>query len=103
MKNVVLLALSATLIGVLFGATVVVSQTAASSEARAGAEKALRDTDNEWSKAASANDLDRTLSFYSDDATMLSPNAPLATGKSTGVGRRSKGLFWNPALARYKG
>jgi uncharacterized protein (TIGR02246 family) len=28
-----------------------------------------------------ANDLDGTVAFYSDDASMLPPNAPIATGK----------------------
>ena len=42
---------------------------------------ALRDLDAAWSKTASANDVDGTMSYYTDDATLLPPNAPAATGK----------------------
>jgi ketosteroid isomerase-like protein len=45
------------------------------------AEQALRDTDAAWSKAAESKDLDKTLSYYSDDATVLPPNAAAATTK----------------------
>ena len=45
------------------------------------AEQSLRDTDAAWSKAAASKDLDKTLSYYSDDATVLPPNAPIATTK----------------------
>jgi ketosteroid isomerase-like protein len=47
----------------------------------ASEEQALRDLDAEWSKAAAAKDLDKTVSYYSDDATALPPNAPVATNK----------------------
>ncbi len=67
------------LIAAVCTTTIMVSQTASS--AGNPAAKALRDTDNQWSKAASAGDLDRTVSFYADDATLLSPNAPAVTGK----------------------
>jgi uncharacterized protein (TIGR02246 family) len=42
---------------------------------------ALRDLDAAWSKTASANDVDGTVSYYTDDASLLPPNAPAATGK----------------------
>jgi uncharacterized protein (TIGR02246 family) len=45
------------------------------------AEQALRDADAAWSKAAESKDLDKTVSYYSDDATVLPPNAPAATTK----------------------
>jgi ketosteroid isomerase-like protein len=45
------------------------------------AEQALREADAAWSKAAESKDLDKTLSYYSDDATVLPPNAPAATTK----------------------
>jgi uncharacterized protein (TIGR02246 family) len=44
-------------------------------------EQALRDLDAEWSKAAVAKDLDKTVSYYSDDAIVLPPNGPAATTK----------------------
>ena len=45
------------------------------------AEQALRDADAAWSKAAGSKDLDKTVSYYSDDATVLPPNASAATTK----------------------
>src|SRR5213082_2217692 len=45
------------------------------------AEQALRDADAAWSKAAGSKDVDKTDSYYSDDATVLPPNAPAATTK----------------------
>lgn len=44
-------------------------------------ERAIRDTDAAWSQAAEAKDLDKTVSFYADDASVLPFNAPIATGK----------------------
>src|SRR5207248_7703451 len=44
-------------------------------------EKAVRDADAEWSKAAGAKDVDKTVSFYSDDAVVMPPNAERATTK----------------------
>src|SRR5205807_10100849 len=45
------------------------------------AEQTLREADAAWSKAAESKDLDKTLSYYSDDATVLPPNASAATTK----------------------
>jgi uncharacterized protein (TIGR02246 family) len=44
-------------------------------------EQALRDLDAQWSAAAGAKDLDKTVSYYSDDAIVMPPNAPPATTK----------------------
>ncbi len=44
-------------------------------------EEALRDLDAQWSAAAAAKDLDKTVSFYSDDAIVMPPNVPSATTK----------------------
>ena len=41
-------------------------------------EKALRDLDAQWSAAAAAKDVDKTVSFYAKNAVVLPPNAPLA-------------------------
>jgi len=45
------------------------------------AEQALRDADAAWSKAAASKDLEKTVSYYSADAIVLPPNAPIATTK----------------------
>jgi uncharacterized protein (TIGR02246 family) len=44
-------------------------------------EQAIRTLDVEWSRAAGTKDLEKTVSFYADDASMLPPNAPIAAGK----------------------
>ena len=50
-------------------------------DTRAADEIAIRELDAQWSKTAAANDVDGTVSYYSDDATLLPPNAPIAVGK----------------------
>src|SRR5438093_13300469 len=44
-------------------------------------EQALRDLDAQWSAAAGAKDLDKTVSYYSNDATVMPPNASAARTK----------------------
>ena len=45
------------------------------------AQQTLREADAAWSKAAESKELDKTVSYYSDDATVLPPNAAAATTK----------------------
>jgi ketosteroid isomerase-like protein len=52
-------------------------------DTRAADEKAIRDADAQWSKAAAARDVDGTVSYYSDDASLLAPNAPIASDKQS--------------------
>jgi ketosteroid isomerase-like protein len=49
--------------------------------ARGADEKAVRDADAAWSKAAGVKDLDKTVSFYADDALVLPPNDTAKTTK----------------------
>jgi uncharacterized protein (TIGR02246 family) len=44
-------------------------------------EQNLRDLDDQWSAAAGAKDLEKTVSFYSEDAIVMPPNASAATTK----------------------
>ena len=44
-------------------------------------EQALRDADDAWSKAAASKDLEKTVAYYTNDAIVLPPNAPIATTK----------------------
>jgi ketosteroid isomerase-like protein len=44
-------------------------------------EQALRGLDAQWSGAAGTKDLDKTVSYYSDDAIVMPPNAPAAKTK----------------------
>jgi uncharacterized protein (TIGR02246 family) len=50
-------------------------------DTRSADESAIRDLDAQWSKTAAANDLDGTVSYYGDDASVLPPNSAIATGK----------------------
>ena len=45
-------------------------------------EQAIRALDTAWSHAAETKDLDKTVSFYADDASILPPNMPIAAGKN---------------------
>jgi uncharacterized protein (TIGR02246 family) len=44
-------------------------------------EQAIRDLDDQWSEAAGAKDFEKIVSFYSNDAVVMPPNAPRATTK----------------------
>jgi uncharacterized protein (TIGR02246 family) len=44
-------------------------------------EQAIRDLDLQWAKAVEAKDLDKSVSYYSDDAIVMPPNAAIATTK----------------------
>lgn len=61
-------------------------------DTRVADEKAIRDLDAQWSKAAADKDLDTTISYYSDDASLLPPNAPIATGN------HAIRAVWSPML-----
>ncbi len=50
-------------------------------DSRAADEQAVRDADAAFSKAAAAHDLEATLAFYADDASVLAANMPLLSGK----------------------
>lgn len=50
-------------------------------DTRAADEAAVRDTDAQWSKTAATKDVDATVAFYADDASLLPPNSPIVTGK----------------------
>jgi ketosteroid isomerase-like protein len=39
--------------------------------------------DAQWSKASAARDVDGSVSYYSDDASLLAPNAPIASDKQS--------------------
>jgi|SRR5580658_202111 ketosteroid isomerase-like protein len=52
-------------------------------DTRAADESALRDLDAQWSKAAAARNVDATVSYYSDDASLLAPNAPAVGDKQS--------------------
>jgi hypothetical protein len=45
-------------------------------DTRAADEAAIRDADAQWAKTAGAKDLDGTVAYYTDDATVLPPTLP---------------------------
>jgi uncharacterized protein (TIGR02246 family) len=55
-------------------------------------ERAVRDADAEWSKVAGAKDLDKTVSYYADDAVVLPPNQPMVTSRD-GIRNLWKGFL----------
>jgi uncharacterized protein (TIGR02246 family) len=67
----------------LFGCIALLSLTTAclASAADTKIEQALRDLDAQWSAAAGAKDLDKTVSYYSAEAIVMPPNASAATTK----------------------
>jgi ketosteroid isomerase-like protein len=66
--------------------------TALSAGSKGGDEQAVRDADAQWSAAAAAKDLDKTVSFYADDAIVLPPNEAAVTTKD-GIRNLWKGLI----------
>jgi ketosteroid isomerase-like protein len=62
----------------LLSLTLVITSSAADTKAT---EQNLRDLDDQWSAAAGAKDLEKTVSFYSEDAIVMPPNASAATTK----------------------
>lgn len=54
---------------------------AAPPDTRAADESAIRELDAQWAKTAATGDLEGTVAYYTDDATLLPPNAPVASGK----------------------
>ena len=53
----------------------------APADTRAADEKAIRDDEVVWNKDWAAKDLDKILSHYADDATLMVPDVPLLHGK----------------------
>jgi ketosteroid isomerase-like protein len=60
-------------------------------------EQALRDLDAQWSAAAGAKNLEKTVSFYSADAIVMPPNDPAATS-SEAIRKGWQDLLASPGL-----
>jgi len=50
---------------------------------RAADASAIQALDEQWSATAARNDLEGTVAFYSDDAVLLPPNAPIAADRKS--------------------
>jgi uncharacterized protein (TIGR02246 family) len=55
----------------------------------------IRDLESAWAAAALAKDLEKSVSFYADDAILLDPGAPAAKGKDA-VRAVWKGMLADP-------
>ena len=60
-------------------------------------EQNLRDLDDQWSATAGAKDLEKTVSFYSEDAIVMPPNASAAMTRET-IRKVWQGLLASPGL-----
>ncbi|HWZ57888.1 MAG TPA: SgcJ/EcaC family oxidoreductase [Gemmatimonadaceae bacterium] len=69
------------LLAVAVVATACAKQTQTPVDHRASDEAAIRTLDSAWVKAAVAKDAQQFVSYYADDASLLAPGAPIATGK----------------------
>jgi len=67
-------------------------------DTRAAVESALKELDAQWSKVAAAKDLDKTVSYYANDASVLPPNASAATTKEA-IRGVWKDMITNPGYA----
>jgi len=65
---------------------------APAADTKSANEQAIRDADAQWAKAAAAKDVDKTVSFYSNDAIVLPPNQAAVTTKD-GIRSLWKGLI----------
>ena len=57
--------------------------TSAPKDTRAADEATIRNLDAQWAKSAAAKDVDATVGYYSDDASLLVPNEPIASDKTS--------------------
>lgn len=64
---------------------------------RSAEEATLRSLDSEWSKVAGAKDVDKTASYYADDALILPPNMASIQGKQ-GARAMWQGMFSVPGF-----
>ena len=72
--------------------------TASAADTKSVMEQALRDADAQLSAAAAAKDLDKTVSYYSDDAIVMPPNTSAATIKEA-IRKVWGDLIASPGLA----
>jgi ketosteroid isomerase-like protein len=55
-------------------------QPAPAPDTRAADEAAIKAASDEWAKVLLAKDLEKTLSYYADEASMFPPSMPIVTG-----------------------
>lgn len=70
---------------ILFGCLIVIMVVVARAPRVQGSsadEAAIRKIDAEWSKTAGTLNVDKTVAYYSEDASVMAPNAPVAKDKA---------------------
>jgi ketosteroid isomerase-like protein len=66
---------------IITGLLLLIAGSAAFGQRNGKAEDALLAADEGWMKVYSAKDLEKSVAFCDEEASMLPPNAPIATGK----------------------
>jgi len=74
------------------------SQTPAQPDTKAADEATLKNLDAEWSKAAGAKDVDKTVSYYAADSLVLPPNGSAVTSKDA-IRSIWKGMLTAPGFS----
>lgn len=67
-------------------------------DTRATDEKAIRDGEAAWSNDWSARDIEKLMSHYADDATLMAPDAPTMSGKEA-IRNGIKGMLADKSLS----
>ena len=86
--------------GVLFGCVCLLAgcSNLAPTEDRNAAVQAIKDTEAAWVKDMAAKDVEKWAAYYSDDGTVLLPNAPAISGKDN-IRAALKGILADPNFA----
>jgi ketosteroid isomerase-like protein len=75
-RNILILKIST-----LLSVTAICSSLLAQNSKQSSDEMAIRNADKQWSQAIAEKDIDKTISFYGHNASVLPFNAPLAAGQ----------------------
>lgn len=81
----------------MFGLTTACTNSAAPDTREADA-RAVRDVEAAWVKDIGAKDVEKFVAYYSDDATLLMPNAPALKGKDA-IRAALKPMLADPAFS----
>lgn len=60
--------------------------------------KAISDTEAQWSQASAANDIDKAVGFYADDAVLMVPGMEIVQGKEA-IGTTMRTMSKDPAFS----
>jgi uncharacterized protein (TIGR02246 family) len=60
--------------------------------------KAISDAEAEWSKATAANDIEKAIGYYADDAVLIAPGGDAVQGKQA-IGAAMRAMSKDPAFS----